>query len=82
MADASVRFEFGECEWLAERGGVLFLGRTDLGAVECLITGEALMEMLDPEYEGIDSETAVETFIELEADIHRIARRGFVRRLG
>ena len=38
MAAASVRFERGEYEWLAERNGILFLGHTDLGVVEFLIT--------------------------------------------
>jgi hypothetical protein len=82
MTAASVRFELGEYEWLAERDGVLFLGHTDLGAVEFLITSEALIELLNPDLEGIDSETAIETFIEFESDIHRIARREFVSRLG
>lgn len=82
MTAASVRFELGEYEWLAERDGILFLGHTDLGAVEFLITSEALIELLNPDLEGIDSETAIETFIEFESDIHRIARREFVSRLG
>ena len=30
----------------------------------------------------MDSELALETFIEFEADIHRIARLEFVKRLG
>jgi len=82
MTAASVRFELGEYEWLAERDGILFLGHTDLGAVEFLITSEALIELLNPDLEGIDSETAIETYIEFESDIHRIARREFVSRLG
>lgn len=82
MATASVRFELGEYEWLAEREGMLFLGHTDLGVVEFLITSEALVELLNPDLEGIDSETAIETYIEFESDIHRIARREFVSRLG
>ncbi len=82
MAAASVRFELGEYEWLAERNGILFLGHTDLGIVEFLITGEAMVELVDPELEAIDSDTAIETYIEFESDIHRIARREFVRRLG
>jgi hypothetical protein len=82
VAAASVRFELGEYEWLAEREGILFLGHTDLGMVEFLITSEALVELLNPDLEGIDSETAIETYIEFESDIHRIARREFVSRLG
>ncbi|MES3098731.1 DUF1488 family protein [Sphingomonas faeni] len=82
MASASVRFEPGEYEWLAERNGVLFLGHTDLGMVEFLITSEALAEFIDPDLDGIDSDTAIETYGEFESDIHRIARREFVSRLG
>lgn len=82
MTSASIRFELGEYEWLAERNGVLFLGHTDLGVVEFLITGEALVELLNPELDGLDSDTAIETYIEFESDIHRIARREFVSRLG
>lgn len=82
MAAASVRFQLGEFEWFAERNGVIFLGHTELGVVEFLITNEALVELLNPDLEAIDSETAIETFIEFEADIHRIARREFISRLG
>jgi hypothetical protein len=82
MAQASVRFESGDWDWVAERDSVAFMGTTDLGPVEFLITSEALAEMLDPELDGIDRETAIETFIEFEADIHRIAQREFVSRLG
>jgi hypothetical protein len=82
MAEASVRFELGEWEWVPERGCVGFVGHTDLGDVEFLITSEALIELLNPDLEAIDPETAIETFIEFEADIHRIARREFVSRLG
>lgn len=82
MATASVRFELGEYEWLAERNGILFLGHTDLGMVEFLITSEALVELIDPDLEGIDRDTAIETYLEFESDIHRIARREFVSRLG
>ena len=82
MASASVRFELGEYEWLAERHGVLFLGHTDLGMVEFLITSEALAEFISPDLDGIDSDTAIETYGEFESDIHRIARREFVSRLG
>ena len=82
MATASVRFELGEYEWLAERNGILFLGHTDLGMVEFLITSEALVELIDPDLEGIDRDTALETYLEFESAIHRIARREFVSRLG
>lgn len=82
MAGASVRFEVGRHEWLAEREGVLFLGQTDLGPVEFLITADALIELLNPDLDGIDAETAIETFVEFEADIHRVALREFVSRLG
>ncbi len=82
MTSTSVRFELGEYEWLAEREGILFLGHTNLGIVEFLITSEALIELLNPELEGINSESAIETYLEFEADIHRIARRVFVSRLG
>ena len=82
MATASVRFELGEYEWLAERNGILFLGHTDLGMVEFLITSEALVELIDPDLEGIDRDTAIETYLEFESDIHRIARREFISRLG
>lgn len=82
MAQASVRFETGEWEWVAERESVGFVGHTDLGPVEFLITSEALAELLDPELVGIDGELAIEAFGEFEADIHRIARREFVSRLG
>lgn len=79
---ASVRFEVGDWQWLAEREGVLFVGETEMGAVDFLITSEALAELLDPDLMAIDRETAIETFIEFEADIHRIAHREFVSRLG
>jgi len=82
MAKPSVRFELDGGHWVADRDSVGFVGVTDLGEVEFLITSEALAEMLDPELVGIDSETAMETFIEFEADIHRIARLEFVKRLG
>ena len=82
MAPASVRFERGEYAWSAERNGVLFLGHTALGMVEFLITSEALAELINPDLEGIDSETAIEAYVEFETDIHRIARREFVSRLG
>jgi hypothetical protein len=82
MVAASVRFEFGEYEWLFERNGILFLGHTDLGVVEFLVTSEALAELLNPDLEAIDSDTAIEAYVEFESDIHRIARREFVSRLG
>ena len=82
MAQASVRFELGEWDWVAERESVGFVGHTDLGPVDFLITSEALAELLNPDLVGIDSELATETFVEFEADIHRIARREFVSRLG
>jgi hypothetical protein len=82
VAKASVRFEPGDWEWVPDREAIGFLGHTDLGAVEFLITAEALLELLDPDRDGIDRETAIEVFVENEADIHRIARREFVARLG
>ncbi len=82
MAKSSVRFERGDGYWVAERDNIGFTGATDFGPVEFLITSEALAEMLNPELEGIDPETAVEVFIEFESDIHRIAQREFVKRLG
>ncbi|RXD02565.1 DUF1488 family protein [Sphingomonas sp. UV9] len=82
MAPASVRFALGDYEWSAERNGILFLGQTALGMVEFLITSEALAEFIDPDLEGIDRETAIEAYVEFEPDIHRIARREFVSRLG
>jgi hypothetical protein len=82
MARPSVRFEMGDYEWVAERDSVGFVGITDLGKVEFLITADALAEMLNPELDGLDSETALETFAEFEADVHRIAQREFVKRLG
>jgi hypothetical protein len=72
----------GDYEWVAERGSVGFIGTTDLGKVEFLITADALAELLNPELEAIDPETAIEVFIEFESDIHRIAQREFVKRLG
>jgi hypothetical protein len=72
----------GDYEWVAERASVGFIGTTDLGEVEFLITADALAELLNPELEAIDPETAIEVFIEFESDIHRIAQREFVKRLG
>lgn len=82
MAQSSVRFERGDGYWVAERDSIGFIGTTDFGPVEFLKTSEALAEMLNPELQGIDPETAVEVFIEFESDIYRIAQREFVRRLG
>ena len=82
MVKSSVRFERGDGYWVAERDSIGFTGTTDFGPVEVLITSEALAEMLNPELEGIDPETATEVFIEFESDIHRIAQREFVKRLG
>ena len=77
-----MRFELGKWEWVADRESVGFIGETALGPVEFLITSEALTELLNPELDAIDRDTAIETVIEFEADIHRIARREFVSRLG
>lgn len=82
MAKASVRFERGDAEWVAERDSVGFAGLTEWGAVEFLITRDALAYLLNPDLDEIDSETALETFFEFEVDIHRIARLEFVKRLG
>jgi hypothetical protein len=49
--------------------------------VEFLITTEALTQLLDPDRDTLDRETALEVFIEFESDIHRIAQREFVKRL-
>ena len=82
MAQASVRFELGGWEWVAERESVGFVGQTALGEIEFLITSEALVELLNPDLGAIDGDMAIEIFIEFEADIHRIAQREFVSRLG
>jgi hypothetical protein len=82
MAKHSVRFERGDGYWVPDRDSVGFTGTTDFGLVEFLITSEALAELLDPDLAGIDRETAIEAFIDFEADIHRIAQREFVKRLG
>ncbi|WP_010164893.1 DUF1488 family protein [Sphingomonas sp. PAMC 26617] len=82
MARSSVRFEMGNHEWIAERDSIKFLGTTDLGEVDFLITADALAELLNPELGAIDTETAIEVFVEFESDIHRIAQREFVKRLG
>ena len=72
----------GDHEWVAERDSVGWVGTTDLGEVEFLITADALAELLNPELDAIDPETAIEVFVEFESDIHRIAQREFVKRLG
>lgn len=82
MPRASVRFEGGDGQWVAERDSVGFVGITDLGEVEFLITAEALAELVDPNLEGIDPQTALEAFEEHEDSIHRIALCEFVKRLG
>ena len=82
MVNPSVRFEMGYYYWVAECESVGFTGTTNLGVVEFLITGEALTQLLDPNRDTIDPETALEVFIEFESDIHRIAQREFVKRLG
>jgi hypothetical protein len=80
MPRASVRFEGGDGQWIVERDSVGFVGTTDIGEVEFLITADALAELVD--LDGIDAETAMEAFEEHEEDIHRIALREFVKRLG
>ena len=82
MANPSVRFEMGDYYWVVERESVGFTGTTNFGVVEFLITSEALTQLLDPDRDMLDSETALEVFIEFETDIHRIAQREFVKRLG
>ncbi len=82
MARPSVRFAGGNGVWIAQRDSVGFVGVTDLGDVEFLITADALAEMIDPDLDGIDPETALEAFDEHEDDIHAIALREFVKRLG
>lgn len=82
MVGPSVCFELGDWYWVAERESVGFTGTTNLGLVEFLITSEALTQLLDPDRDTLDRETALEVFIEFEIDIHRIAQREFVKRLG
>lgn len=82
VARSSVRFQLGDGYWVAERDSVGFTGETDFGLVEFLITAEALTHMLNPDLDTIDSELAIETYVEFEADIHRIAQLEFVKRLG
>jgi hypothetical protein len=59
MANPSVRFEMGDYYWVAERESVGFTGTTNLGLVEFLITSEALTQLLDPDRDTLDSETAL-----------------------
>lgn len=82
MRERSVNFELEGGYWVPDRQSVGFTGMTQFGPVEFLITSEALAELLNPELDGIDSEFALEIFIEFEADIHRIAQIEFVKRLG
>lgn len=82
MTQPSVQFELGGGYWVPERSSVGFTGTTELGEVEFLVTTDALEEMLNPDLDGIDSDLALEIFTEFEADIHRIARLEFVKRLG
>ena len=82
MASPSVRFELDGGYWVAERESVGFSGMTAMGEVDFLITSEALAYLVNPELDTIDSEMALEAFIEFEADIHRIAQLEFVKRLG
>lgn len=82
MAHRSVRFEMGENYWVQDRESVGFVGTTDLGEVEFLITSAALAQMLNPDFDILDAETALEVFAEFESDIHRIAQLEFVKRLG
>ncbi len=82
MSRPVIRFEPGNSYWVADRESVGFVGTTDLGEVEFLMTSAALAQMLNNDYEVVDAETAMEIFVEFEADIHRIARLEFVKRLG
>ena len=82
MASPSIHFERTGGYWASERKSVGFSGETEFGPVEFLITSEALAYLVSPSLDAIDSETALEAFIEFEADIHCIARLEFVKRLG
>ena len=82
MRERSVNFELDGGYWVPDRQSVGFTGMTQFGPVEFLITSEALAEILKPDLNGIDSEFALEIFLEFEADIHRIAQIEFVKRLG
>lgn len=82
MRERSVNFELDGGYRVPDRQSVGFTGMTQFGPVEFLITSEALAQMLNPDLDGIDSEFALEIFLEFEADIHRIAQLEFVKRLG
>ncbi len=71
MARSNVRFERSDGYWVAS--GTASPSPVDIGLVEFLITAEALTHMLNPDLDTIDSELAIETYAEFEADIHRIA---------
>lgn len=81
-ARPSVRFQLDGGIWVEERESVGFTGETDFGLVEFLVTNEVLAQLLDPDFDVLDRDTALETFVEFESDIHRIALREFVKRLG
>lgn len=64
MAVPSVRFGMGDCHWIAERESVGFIGTTNHGTVEFLITSETLVQLLDHNRETLDRGTALEVFNE------------------
>ena len=80
MAWPRVRFPRSGGQWVGERDGVGFTGETDLGPVKFLVTSEALAQVLSSALGPIDSEMALEVFLEFEADIQRVAQREFVKR--
>lgn len=82
MVRARVRFMPSGGLWMKERGAVWFSGETDLGTVEILITTKALIQLLNPGLTTLDRDAALETFVEFEADIHRIAQRELVKGFG
>ena len=82
MTEPIVRFERGDGYWVPERDSIGFTGTTEQGPVEFLITAEALAQLLNPDFDTLDSETAFETYLEFEEVIHRIAHREFMSRLG
>jgi len=82
MRERSVTFKLDGGYWVPDRQSVGFTGMSQFGPVEFLITSEALAQMLNPDLDHIDSEYALEIFLEFEADIHRIAQLEFVKRLG
>jgi hypothetical protein len=71
MSRPVIRFGLGDSYWVADRHSVGFIGTTDLGEVEFLITSAALTQMLNDYDVVVDAETAMEIFVEFEADIHR-----------